>query len=123
MMTGRGSARITDDQRETAHAAARRIDPNGRAALFAAPPTTARDQLGAGDQKDGRQAFFSIGPRRSGTVVVTCSSCHTRSRITVFDLALRLLTVSVWVPVLRHPHWMRCPACGKHTWCGVAWTQ
>ncbi len=106
-----------------ARAAARRIDPNGRHALFSAPPKAARDQLGPGNAKDGRQAFFSTGPRQSGTVIVTCSACHTRTRLTLLDLGVRLMSISAWLPGRRHSHWMRCPSCHQHTWCAIGWTD
>ena len=101
--------------------AARRVDPAGKHALFSAPPIAAPDQLSPGNRKEGRQAFYSTGPRQVGTVVITCSSCRTRSRVTLADLAVRLLSISVWIPRRRHGHWMRCPGCGDHHWCRIDW--
>lgn len=101
----------------------RRVDPTGKHALFSAPPTAARDQLGPGNRKEGRDAFFSTGPRQPGTVVVTCSQCATRSRVTLLDLGLRLLSISVWIPGRKHNHWMRCPGCHQHTWCDIGWNE
>jgi hypothetical protein len=102
--------------------AARRVDPTGRHALFSAPPTAAPDQLAPGDRKDGRHAFYSTGPRRPGTVVVICSACGIRTRITLANLGVRLLSGSLWFPGRRHSRWMRCPGCDTHQWCRIAWT-
>lgn len=103
--------------------AVRRIDPAGKHALFSAPPTAARDQLGPGNQKEGRQAFFSTGPRQPGTVVVECGACGTRSRVTLVDLGVRLISISAWIPGRRHSHWMRCPGCHAHQWCRIGWND
>jgi hypothetical protein len=106
-----------------ARAAAKRIDPTGKHALFSAPPAAARDQLGPGNAKDGRQAFFSTGPRQTGTVVVKCSACHTRTRVTLLDLGVRLVSISAWIPRRRYSHWMRCPSCHQHNWCDIGWND
>ena len=117
---------MTDDEttrtRTEAKAAARRVDPTGKHALFSAPPTAAPDQLGTGTEKEGRHAFYSTGPRQTGTVVVICSSCSTRSRISLPDLGLRLLRISAWLPIpgRKYTHWMRCPGCHRHQWCQIA---
>jgi hypothetical protein len=100
----------------------RRIDPKGKHALFTAPVTSAPDQLGPGNQKEGRQALFSTGPRRVGTVVVHCDACRARARISLVDLGIRLASISFWLPGRERPHWMRCPACHRHTWCSIDWT-
>lgn len=101
----------------------RRVDPAGRHALFSAPVQAAPDQLGPGNQKEGRAALFSTGPRQVGTVIVECSSCGTRTRSTLVDLGVRLLSISAWLPGRRHSHWMRCPGCDRHTWCRIGWTE
>jgi hypothetical protein len=100
-----------------------RLDPQGRRALFEAPVAAAPDTLSAGNQKEGKHALYSSGPRQVGTVIVECRSCRTRSRRSLTDLGLRFLSLSVWVPGRRHSHWMRCPACHQHTWCRVGWTE
>jgi hypothetical protein len=109
--------------RRNGRSTARTVDPEGRHALFSTPPTAARDQLAPGNQKEGRDAFFSTGPRQPGTVVVICSSCDVRSRITLVDLGVRFLSVSFWVPLRGNGHWMRCPGCHSHQWCRIAWTD
>ena len=100
----------------------RAIDPEGKHALFTRGVAAAPDQLGPGNRKDGRAALFSTGPRQVGTVVIECSDCLARSRITMVNLGVRLLSNSVWLPGRARPHWMRCPACDRHTWCAIDWT-
>jgi hypothetical protein len=102
---------------------ARRVDPSGKHALFSTPPQAARDQLGPGNQKEGRDALFSTGPRQTGTVIIECSACKVRTRSTLLDLGVRLVSISAWLPTRRHSHWMRCPACHTHTWCHIGWNE
>lgn len=101
----------------------RRVDPTGKHALFTTPVRAAPDQLGPGNRSDGRGALYSTGPRQPGTVVVECATCRSRSRVSLVDLGVRFLSVSAWVPLRRHPHWLRCPACGQHTWCRISWSS
>lgn len=100
-----------------------RLDPQGRRALFETPVAAAPDTLSAGNQKEGKDALYSTGPRQVGTVIVECRACRTRSRRSLPDLGLRFLSLSVWVPGRRHSHWMRCPGCHEHTWCRIGWTE
>jgi hypothetical protein len=99
----------------------RSLDPQGRRALFETPVSAARDTLRSGAPAEGRDALFSSGPRRSGTVVVTCSTCKARSRINLSELGLRWLSGTVWIPGRRNGHWMRCPSCSDRTWCSIGW--
>ena len=118
---------MTNDESSTAtseaRAAARKVDPTGKHALFSAPPQAARDTITPGNQKEGRHAFYSTGPRQSGTAIVICKACGTRSRLSLVDLGVRLLSISVWVPGRKHSHWMRCPGCHQHRWCQIAWND
>ncbi|GIU84709.1 MAG: hypothetical protein KatS3mg008_1484 [Acidimicrobiales bacterium] len=102
---------------------ARRLDPAGKAALFSAPVQSPPDALTSGPMPDGREALFSSGPPRPGTVLVECSECSARVRTSLLDVGLRLVSLSLWIPFRRHPHWMRCPVCGRHTWCRIGWTE
>jgi hypothetical protein len=52
---------------------------------------------------------------------VECSACGVRSRQSLVDLGIRLLSISAWVPLKRHGHWLRCPGCHHHTWCAIDW--
>lgn len=97
------------------------LDPQGRRALFETPVSAARDTIRSGRSSDGKDALFSTGPRRAGTVVVTCSHCEARTRINLTDLGLRWLTGSAWLPGRHHSHWMKCPSCGRRAWCRVGW--
>jgi hypothetical protein len=99
------------------------IDPDGKSALYGGPVTAAPDSLGPGNQKQGKDALYSTGPRQVGTVVIECSSCDARARSTLPDLGIRLLSISVWLPGRKHSHWMRCPSCHEHTWCRIGWTD
>ena len=101
----------------------KRIDPTGKRALFEAPIAAAPDQLRAEEPRQGRAALYSIGPRRPGTVVVDCSGCHARTRTSLVDLGVRLASLSAFVPFRRHPHWLRCPQCGRWRWCRVGWNE
>lgn len=101
----------------------RSLDPQGRRALFETPVSAARDTIRSGRAREGKEALYSTGPRQSGTVVVTCSACKARTRINCTDLAMRWLTGSLWLPGRRSGHWMRCPSCGRRTWCSVAFHQ
>ncbi|HRA33359.1 MAG TPA: hypothetical protein PK748_00430, partial [Acidimicrobiales bacterium] len=58
----------------------RSLDPQGRRALFETPVSAARDTIRSGPAAEGKDALYSTGPRQTGTVVVTCSTCHARTR-------------------------------------------
>jgi len=102
---------------------ASRIDPNGKHALFSSPVKAAPDQIGPGNQKEGKHALYSTGPRQTGTVIVDCRACGVRTRSTLLDLGVRMASISLWIPGRKHSHWMRCPACHNHTWCRIGWTE
>ena len=101
----------------------RSVDPTGKQALFAQQPAAARDRLAPGPRPEGRAALFSTGPRQAGTVIVECSDCRVRSRVSLLDLGLRLLSGSLWWPLARHQHWLRCPGCGQRRWCRIGWNE
>ena len=84
-------------------------------------PAAARDSIRSGRPAEGKEALYSTGPRQVGTVVVRCSACEARTRINLTDLSMRFVTVTVWLPIRKHSHWMRCPACGQRTWCHIGW--
>ena len=99
------------------------LDPHGRRALFETPVEAPRDVIRSGPTSEGKESLFSTGPRQTGTVVVTCSSCKARSRINLTDLGLRWLSGTVWVPGIKKGHWMKCPSCSKRTWCEIGWQE
>ncbi|GMR02990.1 MAG: hypothetical protein BMS9Abin20_1349 [Acidimicrobiia bacterium] len=103
-----------------------RKDPNGKRALFEVPPIEIDDTL-RGDplvdrhDTDGHDALYSAGHREPGTTVITCSSCEVRSRTTVIETVVRILSISLWDPRRDHSRWMQCPSCQTRTWCKVEW--
>jgi len=102
----------------------RRLDPLGKGALFGPEAAAAPDRVTPGEHDDGRTALFSGAPRRPGTVVIECSICKVRSRVSLLDLAILLASGSAWVPLrARHQHWLRCPACHRRRWCRIGWTE
>ncbi|MFN8018704.1 MAG: hypothetical protein U0P45_11335 [Acidimicrobiales bacterium] len=125
---GPGEEPITDTEAEGAEAAPtadaargrrRLLDPQGRRAC-SRRPSALPDLIRSGAPPEGREALYSTGPRRRGTVVA-CGGCKARSRSNLSDLGLRWLGGTVWVPGRRNGHWMRCPSCGRRTWCSVGW--
>ncbi len=94
-------------------------DPLGKSALFSPPPMAAPDDR---KQAKGRQALYSAGPRRPGTVVVECSRCMNHSRMTTVEAMVRIAFISAWIPGKKFSRWMQCPECEKRTWCRVHWT-
>jgi hypothetical protein len=99
------------------------LDPTGKQALFHATVAAAPDQFATKARNEGRAALFSGSRRRPGTVVIECSDCRVRSRTSLVDVGFRLASISAFVPFRRHPHWLRCPACGAWRWCRIGWTD
>ena len=96
-------------------------DPLGRRALFG-PPQVMGAVRRVGDGKESLYSAASPPPaeRAWGTVVVECSSCRARTRISLVEFAWRHLPVWLWVPWLRYSQLMSCPACERRTWLGVS---
>lgn len=101
-------------------------DPSGKSAIFsptseksssAAPPDTEVESRVARSE--------SHDPPRAGTLVVECSSCEERTRVTFFDFALLNLPLGFFVPVpgRRFKHRMTCPACSSWTWVEAHWLE
>ncbi|MGI8939991.1 MAG: hypothetical protein ACR2JF_17605 [Iamia sp.] len=107
--------------KESRSSRSRRLDPQGRRALFEMPVDAARDTIRSGEAKEGKDALYSTGPRQAGSVVIECSGCKVRTRISLTDVTMRLVTLSVWVP--GRGHWMRCPACEHRRWVSIAWND
>ncbi|HEX4862592.1 MAG TPA: hypothetical protein VFV02_00880 [Acidimicrobiales bacterium] len=120
----------------------RPVDPTGKRALFSAsvegtPEQPATEQTAteqpatelqtvernASPDSGGRAALFSTPPRRAGTVIVECSDCKVRSRVSLAGLGVRLASGSAWVPLGRYQHWVRCPSCGQRRWCRIGWRE
>jgi len=105
---------------------ARRDDPLGKRALFETPPVRPDDPLDddpliVAEHPDGRDALFSTGPHQPGTVVVGCSHCGVRSRISLVEAAVRIFAISLWFPGKTHSRWIQCPSCQRRAWCKIEW--
>jgi hypothetical protein len=113
--------------RTRATGAARSRDPLGKAALFSDAGTETAAPVGAPSDTEGRGAshLFSKSEARPGTLVVDCSACGRQTRVTYGEFAALHLPVWLWMPTpLRtHRHWLRCPACHKHTWLRAHWLE
>lgn len=95
-------------------------DPQGKRALFSDPTASpSRDRVAT--TAAGKQALFSTAVRQPGTLVLECSSCHGRTRVTYLDFALRHLPVWLWTPWRHYSRFMVCPACGHRTWLAASW--
>lgn len=100
-----------------------RGDPLGKRALFEAGIDAPDDLIAAGHDKSGRDALFSVGSPKVGTVVIECGSCTARSRRSIADAALRMARLSVWIPGRKFNRHLECPACGDRTWCRIGWLE
>jgi hypothetical protein len=114
---------VSEQKPPTPRGQRRGLDPQGRRALFEMPVDAARDTIRSGDAKEGKDALYSTGPRQAGSVVVACDGCQVRTRISVTDVAMRLASISFWMPGRKKGHWMRCPACETRHWCSISWTD
>jgi hypothetical protein len=98
----------------------RRRDPSGKAALFShgAPPITPAD---VAPEPPPRH----VPKRRPATLVLECSACDARVRVTYVDFVLLNLPVGLWFPLpgLHFNHRMTCPACGQWTWLRAKWLE
>ena len=120
--------RGTDFTRTRATRTPRTRDPLGKAALFtaapsasgAAPATTPTD-----DEGRGATQLFSRTEARPGTVLLDCSSCGRRTRVTYAEFAALHFPVWAWVPspTRSHRHWLRCPACRRFAWLRAGWLE
>ncbi len=98
----------------------RRADPLGKRALFTPPTHEHEDQP---NSEEGVRALYSAGSeRRPGTVLLECSACLARTRVSVVDVGARILAFSIWIPGKKHSRWLSCPACGQRTWARIHWT-
>lgn len=98
-----------------------RRDPTGTRALFEASPAVTPQVVDA-RADEGRTLLYSSAPEAAGTVPVDCGTCGARSRIGLVEVGLRMVP-SLFVPLRRYPHWMRCPSCERRTWCRIGWTS
>jgi hypothetical protein len=85
--------------------------PAGKHALFSSATP-------AGDEESADSSQVDPLPQR-GMFVITCSSCGSVSRTTLFDVILLNLPFGVWVPLRTFSRWMTCPACRRRSWTRV----
>ncbi len=105
-----------------------RSDPQGKRALFEAPPVDIDDPLEDDvlhdpKRREGQAALFSTGEHQSGTGVIDCSHCGTKTRASHVDIGVRIALISLWIPGKHFSRWMLCPECDKRTWCRVHWVD
>lgn len=103
-----------------------RSDPKGKRALFEAPPAEIDDPLADGalhdpEHHDGQAALFSTGEHQSGTGIIDCSHCGTKTRASHVDIGVRIALISLWIPGKHFSRWMQCPNCQRRSWCRVEW--
>lgn len=104
----------------------RKIDPLGKRALFAPPvdppdPTVDDDPLVGGHAPDGKAALFSTGPHRPGTVILDCSNCGSRTRMSAIEAGVRILFLTLWIPGREYNRYIQCPICQRRTWSRIEW--
>jgi hypothetical protein len=99
----------------------RQRDPSGKAALFSHGATP----LVIEEEPPAPSVVAEPEHRRLGTLVVECSACDTRSRVSYLDFMLMNLPVGVWLPLpgLEFNRRMTCPACGQWTWLQAHWFE
>lgn len=103
-----------------------RSDPRGKRALFEAPPAEIDDPLEDDvlrdpERVDGQAALFSTGVHQSGTGIIDCSHCGTKTRASHVDIGVRIALISLWIPGKHFSRWMQCPNCQRRSWCRVEW--
>lgn len=104
-------------------------DHPGKRALFSANPEAPHldsidetdDPLMGGTAPVGKEALYSVGPHRPGSVVFTCSRCDLHTRMSAVEAGIRVLAISIWIPGKRYSRWLLCPQCGERTWCRIEW--
>ncbi|MEZ5174844.1 MAG: hypothetical protein R2823_01375 [Acidimicrobiia bacterium] len=104
----------------------KRRDPEGKRALFESPPIEIDeplrdDPLIEHHTEDGHEALYSAGEHQPGTVVITCSRCEVRSRISLIESFVRILSISLWIPGRPYSRWIPCPSCQTRSWCRIDW--
>lgn len=97
-------------------------DPQGKRALFdPSPGETAarviRPTVPAGQA--GKASLFEAAERKPFTVLVHCSECGTKSRVSLVEYATRHFPFWMWIPGRTYSRLLRCPYCDRLTWQAV----
>jgi hypothetical protein len=93
--------------------AQRHARPTGKHALFSAATP-------ASEHEPATSTAAAIDPLPpQGALTVTCSSCGSVSRVSLFDFVLLQFPFGAWLPRRTFDHWMTCPACRRRTWTSV----
>ena len=99
-------------------------DPAGKRALFSASDgddvASAPREIG---DPEGKAALYSAATRRTGTVVLDCSRCGGRTRVSYPEFARRHLPAWLWFPWREHSRLLVCPACEHRTWIAARWLE
>ena len=122
-MTG---ARGSDFARTRSTRTPRTRDPLGKAALFSdSAAETVMPVAPADAEGRGASHLFSQAEAQAGTLVLDCSTCRQRTRVTYAEFAALHVPVWLWIPapLQTHRHWLRCPACHKYTWLRARWLE
>ncbi len=72
---------------------------------------------------DGKRALFSSAVRKKGTLVVECSRCHGRTRLSYAEFGKRHLPFWAWTPWRKYSRYVSCPACGQRAWVAARWFE
>jgi hypothetical protein len=86
----------------------RHARPAGKHALFSAATP-------AGDREAPASVVSDPLPAR-GSLVVSCSSCGSVSRVGLLSFLVLQLPFGAWLPGRTFDRWMTCPACRRRTW-------
>jgi len=107
----------------------RPLDPAGKRALFSVPPGDDPTRPGSdlppreAGESDGKAALYSAATRRAGTVVLDCSRCKGRTRVSYPEFARRHLPAWLWFPWREHSRYLVCPACENRAWVAARWLE
>lgn len=101
-------------------------DPLGKSALFSTSGIPERMPVPIDADAEGRGAshLFTKPESRPGTtLLVDCSACGRRTRVTYAEFAALHFPVWLWVPspARTHRHWLRCPTCHRFAWMRAGW--
>jgi hypothetical protein len=119
------TTRRSDFTRTRATRTPRTRDPLGKSALFSGETGRVLGGTETGTKGRGATHLFSQAEARPGTLVVDCSGCDRRTRVTFAEFAVLHLPLWLWAPIpgRSHRHWLRCPACRRFTWLQARWLE